>query len=99
MRRTEWLLVLLACFRAIASAQAEQDAPPPLTAPKETVVVVGKIVEPTVDLRNSEVFERTLFTRDDQVLQQLNAMFQMDTHDGFVFSIWYGVFDRRDRTA
>ena len=82
MRRTEWLLVLLACFRAIASAQAEQDAPPPLTAPKETVVVVGKIVEPTVDLRNSEVFERTLFTRDDQVLQQLNAGINAGQHEG-----------------
>ena len=32
-----------------------------------------------------------------QVLRQLNAMFQMDAHDGLVFSIWYGVFDQRDR--
>jgi serine phosphatase RsbU (regulator of sigma subunit) len=32
-----------------------------------------------------------------QVLRQLNAMFQMDAHDGLMFSIWYGVFDRRDR--
>ncbi|MFG6467912.1 PP2C family protein-serine/threonine phosphatase [Roseateles sp. BYS87W] len=33
-----------------------------------------------------------------QVLGQLNAMFQMDSHDGRMFSIWYGVFHRTRRT-
>jgi len=33
-----------------------------------------------------------------QVLGRLNALFQMDAHDGLMFSIWYGVYDSRDRT-
>lgn len=37
------------------------------------------------------------FADPAQVLRQLNAMFQMDAHDGLMFSIWYGVFDRRSR--
>lgn len=37
------------------------------------------------------------FADPAQVLGQLNAMFQMDRHDGLMFSIWYGVFDRRSR--
>ena len=39
-------------------------------------------MEPTVDLRNSEVFTRTLFTRDDQVFQQLNAGINAGQHEG-----------------
>jgi hypothetical protein len=33
-------------------------------------------------LRNAEVFNRTLFTRDDQVLQQLNAGINAGQHEG-----------------
>ena len=35
-----------------------------------------------MDLRNSEVFNRTLFTRDDQVMQQLNAGIDAGQHEG-----------------
>jgi outer membrane receptor protein involved in Fe transport len=35
-----------------------------------------------VDLRNAEVFNRTLFTRDDQVMQQLNAGINAGQHEG-----------------
>jgi hypothetical protein len=31
----------------------------------QSVVITAKSVEPAVDLRNAEVFNRTLFTRDD----------------------------------
>jgi hypothetical protein len=31
------------------------------------------------------------------VLAALNAMFQMDSHDGMYFSIWYGAYDTRTR--
>lgn len=31
------------------------------------------------------------------VLASLNNMFQMDSHDGMYFSIWYGVYDARTR--
>jgi serine phosphatase RsbU (regulator of sigma subunit) len=32
------------------------------------------------------------------VLASLNTMFQMDSHDGMYFSIWYGAYDTRTRT-
>jgi serine phosphatase RsbU (regulator of sigma subunit) len=32
-----------------------------------------------------------------QVLTQLNAMFQMEAHDGLCFTMWYGVYDGRSR--
>jgi hypothetical protein len=48
----------------------------------QSIVITGNVVEPTVDLRNSEVFNRTLFTRDDQVFQQLNAGINAAQHEG-----------------
>ncbi len=32
------------------------------------------------------------------VLRSLNAMFQMELHDGMYFTVWYGVYDARTRT-
>ena len=37
----------------------------------------------------------TNFADPSQVLARLNAMFQMDSHDGMFFTIWYGVLDLR----
>jgi serine phosphatase RsbU (regulator of sigma subunit) len=37
-------------------------------------------------------------TSPAQVAAFLNANFQMTSHDGFYFTMWYGVFDRRART-
>ncbi len=48
----------------------------------QSLVITAKSLEPTMDLRNSEVFERTLFTRDDQVFQQLNAGINSGQHEG-----------------
>ena len=39
-------------------------------------------MEPGVDRRNAEVFNRTLFTRDDQVLHQLDAGINAGQHEG-----------------
>src|SRR3954447_23056794 len=33
---------------------------------QQSVVITAKSLEPAIDLRNAEVFNRTLFTRDDQ---------------------------------
>ena len=33
-----------------------------------------------------------------QVLSALNVMFQMDRHDDQYFTMWYGVYDTRERT-
>ena len=51
-------------------------------AQSTSLVVSAKILEPSIDLRNSEVFEKTLFTRDDQVLQQLGAGIDAGQHEG-----------------
>ena len=48
----------------------------------DSVAIQSKALEPAVDLRNSEVFERTLFSRDDQVFQQLNAGINAGQHEG-----------------
>ena len=37
----------------------------------------------------------TDFANPAQVLARLNAMFQMDSHGGMFFTIWYGVLDQR----
>jgi hypothetical protein len=49
---------------------------------RQSVVISGESLEPTMDLRNAEVFNRTLFTRDDQVLQQLSAGINAGQHEG-----------------
>lgn len=48
----------------------------------QSVVISAQSVEPGIDLRNSEVFDRTLFSRDDQVMQQLNAGINAGQHEG-----------------
>ena len=48
----------------------------------QSVVITARTLEPAVDLRNAEVFNRTLFTRDDQVMQQLNAGIDAGQHEG-----------------
>ena len=53
-----------------------------LAAQNQSIVITATTVEPAIDLRNAEVFDRTLFTRDDQVLQQLNAGINAGQHEG-----------------
>ncbi len=53
-----------------------------LISQRDSVVISARTNEPALDLRNSEVFNRTLFTRDDQVFQQLNAGINAGQHEG-----------------
>jgi hypothetical protein len=48
----------------------------------QNLVITDATVEPQLDLRNAEVFNRTLFTRDDQVFQQLDAGIDAGQHEG-----------------
>ncbi len=87
MRR---LLPLSIWFSLFATAQ--QAVPPP--APTETgdapviqplhtsIVITASPVEPTFDRRNSEVFDRTLFSRDDQLFHVLDAGINAGQHEG-----------------
>jgi serine phosphatase RsbU (regulator of sigma subunit) len=38
------------------------------------------------------------FTNPASVLASLNARFQMTAHNGLFFTMWYGVYDTRDRS-
>jgi hypothetical protein len=53
-----------------------------VAAQHRSVVITATAVEPQIDMRNSEVFDRTLFTRDDQALQQLAAGIDAGQHEG-----------------
>ena len=67
----------------VSGASVEKDVVlSQLATQHQSIVITAKTVEPAVDLRNSEVFNRTLFTRDDQVLQQLNAGINAGQHEG-----------------
>ena len=48
----------------------------------QSLVISAQALEPAIDLRNAEVFNRTLFTRDDQMLQQLDAGINAGQHEG-----------------
>ena len=47
-----------------------------------SMVISATTLEPTVDMRNAEVFNKTLFTRDDQMLQQMDAGINAGQHEG-----------------
>jgi hypothetical protein len=48
----------------------------------ESLVISAQPFEPSIDLRNAEVLNRTLFTRDDQLFQQLDAGINAGQHEG-----------------
>ena len=86
-----WSRVLLLLTSAGAVfAQVQESKPPdlksldnPLLKPLYTsIVITAKPEEPSVDRRNSEVFQQTLFSRDDQVFHQLNAGINAGQHEG-----------------
>jgi hypothetical protein len=52
------------------------------SAQSQSLVISAQTLEPGIDLRNSEVFNRTLFARDDQVFQQLDAGIDAGQHEG-----------------
>lgn len=45
-------------------------------------MITASPIEPSVDRRNAEVFQQTLFSRDDQVFHQLNAGINAGQHEG-----------------
>src|SRR5438876_8149663 len=49
---------------------------------RQSVVITASPVEPTIDRRNAEIFERTLFSRDDQIFHVLDAGINAGQHEG-----------------
>jgi hypothetical protein len=73
----------LAVQLKVAGRDLEQDVKlSQIAAQHQSILITAKPVQPEIDLRNAEVFNRTLFTRDDQVLQQLNAGINAGQHEG-----------------
>ncbi len=69
-----------ALILATASLALAQDQQPEVV--KTTLVITAKPIEPTIDTRNAEVFQQTLFSRDDQIFHQLNAGINAGQHEG-----------------
>jgi hypothetical protein len=53
-----------------------------LSVRSQRILITANSLEPEIDMRNAEVFDRALFTRDDQVFQQLNAGISAGQHEG-----------------
>src|SRR5438876_3371830 len=49
---------------------------------RQSVVITSSPVEPTIDRRNAEIFERTLFSRDDQIFHVPDAGINAGQHEG-----------------
>src|SRR6266849_10251710 len=63
-------------------SQPDEAKPPALPILYSSVTVTAKPVEPSTDQRPSEVFSRTLFSRDDQMFQALDAGINAGQHEG-----------------
>src|SRR5438270_6973545 len=78
--------LLAAGFLAAALAQPPQEQTeeekPVIPAVKTTIVITASPLEPAIDRRNSEVFNRTLFSRDDQIFHVLDAGINAGQHEG-----------------
>jgi hypothetical protein len=48
----------------------------------QSIVITASGLEPRVDIRNDEVYKQTLFSRDDQLLETLNAGINAGQHEG-----------------
>ncbi len=48
----------------------------------ESVVIAATTLDPTIDRRNDTIYKNTLFLRDDQLLQTLNAGINAGQHEG-----------------
>jgi len=77
------LAVLLAAAAAAQDPQPEEPDEKPVIPPLHTTIVItASPVEPAFDRRNSTVFERTLFSRDDQMFHVLDAGINAGQHEG-----------------
>lgn len=72
-------LLLCAAFPGLAQETTEKPVIPPVHT---SIVITASPVEPRIDYRNAEVFQQTLFSRDDQVFHQLNAGINAGQHEG-----------------
>ena len=53
-----------------------------LSKAEQTLTINERVIEPTVDQRDAAIFNKTLFTRDDQIFQSLGAGLNFGQHAG-----------------
>ncbi len=73
---------LVLALTAMASLCGAQDAKPNIPPIHTSIVITASPTQPDVDRRNSEVFSRTLFSRDDQIFHVLDAGINAGQHEG-----------------
>jgi hypothetical protein len=48
----------------------------------ESIVIQASALDPTIDRRNDAIYKDSLFVRDDQLVQTLNAGINVGQHEG-----------------
>ncbi len=85
MRRA-LILVPLLCWAPLLAQQTDDSSDSKLDQKlepvHESITIVATPLDPNIDLRNGAVFRKTLFTRDDQVFQMLDAGINAGQHEG-----------------
>jgi hypothetical protein len=79
MRLLPAALIAAAC---LGQQPGTDGSAPPLPPVRTSIVITAIPVEPAFDRRNAEVFQRTLFSRDDQILHVLDAGINAGQHEG-----------------
>jgi len=72
------------CFALWITSAAAQNDQEKVVIPKllQSIVITASPLEPSLDRRNAEVFNRTLFSRDDQLFHVLDAGISAGQHEG-----------------
>jgi hypothetical protein len=73
------LVILAACAAALSQEPSETPEIPPVHT---SIVITASPLQVEVDRRNAEVFQRTLFTRDDQIFHVLDGGINAGQHEG-----------------
>lgn len=77
-----WILFCVASLIAQESGKQTREDDIKIPPVHTSIVITASPIEPSIDRRNGEVFEQTLFSRDDQVFHQLNAGINAGQHEG-----------------
>lgn len=73
------LTAIIACGAAFSQESSESQEIP---AVHTSIVITASPLQVEVDRRNAEVFQRTLFTRDDQIFHVLDGGINAGQHEG-----------------
>ncbi|MBI4474557.1 MAG: TonB-dependent receptor [Acidobacteria bacterium] len=71
------------CLLALMQAQPSQEKTTPVIQPiRESVLVIAPVFQPGIEIKSDEIYRRTLFSRDDQLLETLNSGINAGQHEG-----------------